>query len=202
MNCRLSLHGLLHVFSGRYRIYKPCAHKTGLDQHAPCRIIATRMNLDQGRDVAEAIKAAAAALSGLSAFRLDLSVITAGIGQRPVLPTNASGPRLSTFWNRNKSLWLPDGLKTQKWRTLPKQDPRVSNDSGVRHEGLEPPTPCASWTPGVFVGVRWCLKLTVNKPISAVECPWAVAGGRGCWLPVWLPGFCDSAHRLDACDNA
>ena len=86
------------------------------------------MNLDQGRDVTEAIKAAAAALSGLSAFRLDLSVITAGIGQRPVLPTNTSGPQLSTFRNRNKSLWLPDGLKTQKWRTLPKQDPPVSNE--------------------------------------------------------------------------
>ena len=26
---------------------------------------------------------------------------------------------------------------------------------GVRHEGLEPPTHCASWTPGVFVGVHW-----------------------------------------------
>ena len=63
----------------------------------------------------------------------------------------------------------------------------VSDANGVGREGLEPPTPCASWGIGVSVDVRGCA-LTSGWPGPSVRGrPLVSADVCWCWLPDWLP---------------
>ena len=53
-----------------------------------------------------------------------------------------------------ESFGYPSAQKRETGGPCPSKIRQIPTISNVRHEGLEPPTPCASWTKGVFVTVR------------------------------------------------
>ena len=120
---------------------------------------------------------------------------TKEFGSRPVSPVRLTAPDAGSTINgaaealfRENTVWLPERLPAAFWAP-PKTHKRPTFPlvTMVGRDGLEPPTPCASWTSGASSDVRRCSPALLVQGIWPSRCT-AVHLRRLAWLSTWLSG--------------